>query len=804
MSSTPKPVVEVEASWGSFPLGIFVIGTSVLDGPDTLGVTPFDDSFGGPYDLLDCRRFEITQGRSAPLAEVEAGAMTVDVADPDGLLNPENPDSPIAAQLDDRLHPIRARSRSDGLGALTFSGGIIDDVMRTLGIQGDGRPVGAGIGIWPGTTNDILNGGSETNSNNWAARGAAVKTRVLEQPKYGLRSQKVVTTGAAGDGVGDPGASTPVVAGVTHTFSIWVYSLTARAFTVNWSNYTAGLAFVSNVGGVVNHGGTGYERLTFTAVTPATTAFVSWWIDNFTAPLAFTYWADAAQMEASPFATPYVHTDGATATRLAARVQGPKPPDATQGSVAMRVRPGWPATAQPYGAGNDPRVFSWVNGATDLIELTYQESSDTWRLERRGASVSDAVSSAAQGFAAGDLITLIAKWTATTLGISVNGAPFVTIAASNIPAGLGALADIGNRAAGDRALAGEVLWGAAGPGTLTNADAANIHAQLVAGARPSYPSEVKAQMGVLPSWVWPAKDAAIYLADQKKGLFYGWVRSIQWEPEAKGRRGTAQLECVDLFYWLNRAKPVIAATGAITTGAAIGLILDWIGWTVPALRALDAGDLIPSFQADGTKTGLQLIADLLVAEFGLFYVSGDGVATYKSRTTLRSSGSVATIRDRMKMVAPGLDADYVKTRATVQRTGGVAQSSINLEAERRWASSASDSITTPYLFSDQRAKDIADWLVTTRGAEPKAPVRSVVIGNSEADLLRALLNVDQGDRVTLSESRGGSEGDYTVEQRVLTGDGTRYQAAWIVSRASTSPLFRLDTDVLDGAGTLAF
>lgn len=633
---TPKPTIIGEASWSSFPTGLFVIGTSLLDGPDTLAATPYDDSFSGPYDVLDVRRYSVEQGKSAPLAEVEAGTCTVDISDPDGLLNPENAASPIAATLDDRLHPFRLRKRFDGVGG------------------------------------EFTVTGSPT----FNADGSA---------------------------------------------------------TIDSPDYISGPA-------KYNAAQTGWEALLL---------------------------------------------------------------DDVVGGVMMLFEPSWAA-----GSAGDRYLFFW--GSANAI--TFAPQAYYGLLHGAGANYLHAARSEFVGtdFAigngglwnAGDKIFAVIAWTPTRLkmGYTVVGraySPLSDVASSHRPPKPPSTFSIGSINGLAAYASADVHWMAGFRGDLTDAVASRVY-DLVS-ERDRWPSELPRE--VAPTFVWPADSAAYITPDVEKGLFSGWIRTAQWEPQ--GRRGTAQLECIDLFYWLERAKPVITATGPTTIGAALGLILDSIGFTDPNLRALDRGDDIPNFIAAGDKNGLELVSALMEISFGRFFIDGDGVATFLDRTTVRGGPVVATVRDRMVTVAPGIDVDYVKTKAKVTRTGGLPQTSENLEAGRRWATSEGPEIESPYLFDDRRAKDIADYLVSVSG-QPKAPVRPITLQNVDADILGAMLEVEQGQRLRLSESRGGTDGEFYLERRSLSGEGSRHRADWIVSRAPTEALFRLDVSLLDGAHVLAF
>ncbi len=294
-----------------------------------------------------------------------------------------------------------------------------------------------------------------------------------------------------------------------------------------------------------------------------------------------------------------------------------------------------------------------------------------------------------------------------------------------------------------------------------------------------------------------------YLPGNSIPQFYGWIRRLSWQPS--GRGGTATLELVDLFYWLQRESPVIAATGPTTTGAAIGLVLDAVGWIDPALRSLTAGDPIPNFTAAGTDTGLQLISGLLDAERGVFYVGPDGVATFADRHARAAAVSTGLLSNEMKAIGPGIDADRVKTRVQVTREGGVTQLAEDTNASARWGPSDGDQISSPYLTSDDQALQLAQFIVSQQ-KNARSRLRSVDFDGRTAGLLNHLLVRRFGDMVTIGEAAGGTFGDFFVEQRTVAVKpvGTVIDGSWIVSRAPAERSFLLSTDVLDGAAVISY
>lgn len=306
-----------------------------------------------------------------------------------------------------------------------------------------------------------------------------------------------------------------------------------------------------------------------------------------------------------------------------------------------------------------------------------------------------------------------------------------------------------------------------------------------------------------------------------RARFYGLTRRVTWQP--RGRKGETVIECVDLFYWLQRAKPIIAPMGPTTTGAAIGAILDSVQWIDPTARALATGDTIPDFSADGSRSALELIGDLLEAERGVFYVRGDGVAVYEDRYARLQRLSEATIADRMSHVAPEVDFDLVRNRVRVTRLDPVTgdptytAEAVDVDSAIRIGYSDFPEIQTVYLESDAAADALAAAILPLV-IEPSSPIRNFELDGREADLLAAVLDLELLDRFTLSESEGGSAGDFHVERFDLSVvAGGRVSGSYLLSKASIYAMLQIAADDADlvvgtiaaddsdvGAGTLVY
>lgn len=272
--------------------------------------------------------------------------------------------------------------------------------------------------------------------------------------------------------------------------------------------------------------------------------------------------------------------------------------------------------------------------------------------------------------------------------------------------------------------------------------------------------------------------------------FYGFLERCETNPDYGTKLGT--MEFADLFTRLGVVQPVIAATGPTTTGAAIGKILDWLGWTDPTLRDLDAGDTIPDFSADGTATGLALIQALLDAERGQVYVNGAGVLVYENRQA-RSQGarttSQATIAT-MAAVAPGTDIATVKNTATVTATGGLPQTYTDSASATEFDPLPFGAITSPYLTSDAQALSLGTYMVSRR-KDPLPTARRLGLDSTVAGVIIPMLARDIGDRVTVTSAITGLTGDYHIEKIHEVVDTAALSATndWTLSqRRTVTPL----------------
>lgn len=967
MAQIERASYTLDVQWDSLPAGVFSIDTSLIDGTDTIAATSFNEAFTGTYDDLSSgfAGARVTRGRDDLLQTMLAGTAQIDVRDRDGLLNPAqsgeivnlvpNPSAEVdAAGCLNAGNVSVARTTSVAntgaaafeatvaTSALTLSGNEITDATRATGTAGDGLTAPAGIGIWPGSTNLVANGGLETNATGWTAVSSAF-SRITTTAKFGAASGQVVTSNLVAN------------EGAYHTFGATAAVYSVSAWVRGSGGGTVRMAVRDNAGGSAQTGSavtlTGsWQRITLrtTALTAAT-----WRVYVETdSKQSLTWQVDGVQAELGSIATPYVHTDGATATRGAARVQAAASLlDKTQAWAAFRIAYGHASTS----IAAKQFLFDFRVDSSNNINLLL-DSGGRWYASRPDGGGSN-VSQLAGAFSTDTTTTVVMAWTSSAIKVSVGGAAFSSAANSVAPVGTFNVLDFGSQAGGSH-FRGRILWAATGTGTLSNADAATLHAygdsgttlatlrtalstgsvtayfpcvtsayhvrqtasvewrktdgttripvtasqpytfsayarsgaartasariawrdaggsvvgsttvgasaslstswQRYTASAAAHASAATAEItfvaddagstetfqidsvqlhpGLVPiayadgtssgcrwqgtahastSWsggalfgtigerLHPIRLRATY-AGVTYGVFRGYVRAVEWEPS--GRRGIARLSCVDLFYWLERCYPTIASTGATTTGAAIGLILNACDQLDPAARDLDTGDAIPGFSADGSKTALALIGELLEAERGVFYASRNGVATYHDRLSRLSATSAGTVTDIMSRLVAGTDQDVLRNRVRVKRT----QNGYTATAELASSISAIGpadlpTIETAYLGSDAQAEGLADWILPLV-CEARSHVRELTIDSRTAALFAQILSRDIGDRVTTQAARSGTDDDYILEQIEETVSSTGvHSARWLGSRASAIVPFLVGSSLIDSDDVIVY
>jgi hypothetical protein len=272
-------------------------------------------------------------------------------------------------------------------------------------------------------------------------------------------------------------------------------------------------------------------------------------------------------------------------------------------------------------------------------------------------------------------------------------------------------------------------------------------------------------------------------------------------------------------------------TATTTTGARIGQLLNAIDFTDPTLRrggikndgtrnttGLDVGDTVTVSPADGSKSALAMIQELLVAERGVFYIAGDGSATYEERNSrAHRTASSATVTNAAISSDPGFQLDKLINRQTVSRldpatgnaTGRPQTASEEVSIGLFGVSSGSE-ISTQFLSGDAQAFSLASYIVGLR-SDFETPVVVELDAGDPTSLTQQLVRELQ-DRVTVNDTVIGTTGDYIIEavEHEISEGGNRFITRFTLSRygveaitfaadAATSPVVFAPPD-----GTVTF
>lgn len=569
------------------------------------------------------RKISIARGRQRELDRVEPGTQTYTLDDPDRRFEPEYPDGEyypnVIPSRQGHTYASALEAWREATDVLTASGNEITDALRLLGVQGDARAIEDSFGVWEATTNLDDRGGFETvgSTPGWTSVNLAIFSPDSDPVRFG--AQSVLCRTSAVNGYASRSVS-GLTGSTQYTRSIWIYRHeTASTITVQVFNNAVSATLATAAAPAV----LGWSRVSVTFTTEAGQTTVVTRIACNTSGVDYNL--DGAQLEQQPIATPYVETNGATATRNAALVQAPASwLDETQGWAALRVRPGWAAATDPLGAGNDVRVFSWHVDANNRIELVYEVTTNSWAARRVSGGAGAQANSAAQAFATETEHVVVMAWTATAVKVSIDGGAFVSVANSSIPTLAATTFVLGDRPANDRSLDGDILWAAFGLGVLTDADAAALHA-LTRDPSPSELADAAALRAVVHG---DTATAALVSTADDVDLYTGFVE--RWPPDyISFRRTRVQVPFLDVLSSLSRWT-VTGSYPSELTSARVNRVLDAIGWPEEWRRIETGFHTVIAATPDNENvlSHLQLMAD---SEDGILYIDPAGNIVFRNR-----------------------------------------------------------------------------------------------------------------------------------------------------------------------------
>jgi len=399
---------------------------------------------------------------------------------------------------------------------ITSVGEVINDYTRSLGIEGDGRTVpDSSWGFWRGSTNLVTNGRALVDTSGWATVGAATTLNRVTNATDAPFGPTAFSASIDGSGSTDRvyyNAGVSLSAGTRVTCSVWVKATTGgdvgKSLTITAASISSTTHLYDVVTGLDITLPTNWTRysLTITLVDPAEDLRIE--LGEFTDGSAWPAAAwlfTGAQIEVQPYATPYID-NGRTRARGYA-ILPTSVISTLQGWIACRLRLNQVYTDRT----SDFYIFDVLNsaGTNSIFSLRYNATLD--RFEFGGTGTPNQPST----FAAGDVVTLIVTWDSTFVSISLNGNSLLFARVFGT-AGSGSLGRwfFGLRSDLSSSLDNDILWVAAGTGTLSDDDAASIHARGNTDDATNWPSLSAA------TFFWPADTDVWYVPTLATGTAY--------------------------------------------------------------------------------------------------------------------------------------------------------------------------------------------------------------------------------------------------------------------------------------------
>lgn len=270
-------------------------------------------------------------------------------------------------------------------------------------------------------------------------------------------------------------------------------------------------------------------------------------------------------------------------------------------------------------------------------------------------------------------------------------------------------------------------------------------------------------------------------------LYRGFVESWDQRAAEGGKDPVAVVKCVDAFRLLAMYETEFTEN-AQNTGTRVGNLLDEAGWPA-SWRALDTGNHeVQSLVAEFDSV-LNQIQRAALVEQGIFYIDGDGTATFKDgNTRIQDKGSVsATFSD------DGSDLRYVDlqlvyddsqlwNRAAVTRQEGTEQTSSDATSIADYGQRDLILAETIHL-RDGEALALADWLVMeNKDVRVRAP-ELVIKPEDQATLWPHALGREFLDRVNIERTKDVAGDDFDEDCHI---EGIAHDVTMVGQRSWTT------------------
>jgi hypothetical protein len=295
---------------------------------------------------------------------------------------------------------------------------------------------------------------------------------------------------------------------------------------------------------------------------------------------------------------------------------------------------------------------------------------------------------------------------------------------------------------------------------------------------------------VRTGWDYGVKIRVVYNNGADRTRWSGKVAEIGPDADPKGRR-TVRVVAYDHQHDLLEAD-VRAITPQVnqTESALIGVVLDAVATdSQPPSRSLATGlDTIPLvFDKLGERTkAISAIADVVRSSFGIYYTSGAGVGTYKTRQQRFTTSSIATLTDSDISAFEGptsREGSFNVVRVTYHpkhQTAGIVLWSYSGSSPQVIRAGETITVWTPYRDPNQTNVAIGASAVTTPVAGTDYVAKEFADGTG--DTLTANLTVTANKYTTGTEWEientgtkdahiGGTAGAWQIRGTGIFDDG---------------------------------
>lgn len=291
----------------------------------------------------------------------------------------------------------------------------------------------------------------------------------------------------------------------------------------------------------------------------------------------------------------------------------------------------------------------------------------------------------------------------------------------------------------------------------------------------------------------PRKNVTITHLDQP--IFTGLVDDWGIEFDVSGDSTTTAI-CSDGFLQLGQVTMGTATRTAQASGARVEAVLNEAAWPTSS-RDIDAG--VASLQADTPAANTNVvdyIQTVTDTEFGAFYMSRAGLATFQDRNTVQNFTST-TLLGGTGIPISGLSIDYgsesLANEITLTRLNGGTASAVGTASQTAYG--ISELSKTGLLFStDGQLSDLASYLLS-QYKDPKLRISEVTVlmdGLSAAQRgTVAALDVTSPLTVTVSPAVGSAITQFAVVDRIAHSI-TAGRHVVTLSMSQAQPSFILD------------